>query len=655
MAKVRFIRTKKKKYLDRESYDLDALYFCEDTGEVFKGDKVYTDGIRVIPTIAELPSCPNAADGVVYYITETRNGYVMAPDRSGWLQTIYAPVEDISSVPEEEEYNVVATVGAVRDLKEQLKLENSEILNNAKTYTDDKISISLVDLKEEIRLSDLQTLSDSNVYTDEKISKLSSHLEKEFILADEEILNNAKDYTDKKFSNPINLNIKNGSGVGSVVSGDNNTASGRYSVAINHNNTASGNNSAAMGTTTIASGAGALSANCGTEATGDVSTAFGNYTKATSTYAFTAGDRTEANGVASVALNHNNKVFGRYGLATGSANTVGSANPVGDADGESSSAFGVGNEVTGRYSNSFGSMNKVSGKYSNSFGVANEVSGNYSNSQGYNQKNKGHFASTFGTGTETFELSENQAAFGKFNKAESDSLFMIGNGTSDTYRKNAFEVKSDGRVLFGDRNLIFQKGEGVKLSSGLHIQVGDLDDYATRLTSSGVRVGGPGNRVEISSGVIRLGEEKIRLTSSGSIWLGAAELTEAKVNAINLAGLPLHVIKYGDHNGMNKLSQSLPNSGTGEVTAICCYDTGKGVICAPLSFYQNYLDYHFTGVVFREKEYQLVMLRYYMVAGTWSVEFKPILSNSGMVLTSPNGTKFNVTVDDSGNLSAVQV
>jgi hypothetical protein len=129
MANVRFIKTTKEKHLKRESYDSNALYFCEDTQEIFKGQHPYTEGIKVVPTHDDLPSCPTAADGVVYYVTETRNGYVMAPDRSGWLQTIYAPVANMEDVPEGEEYNVVATVGAVRDLEEELR-----------TYIDEQVA-----------------------------------------------------------------------------------------------------------------------------------------------------------------------------------------------------------------------------------------------------------------------------------------------------------------------------------------------------------------------------------------------------------------------------------------------------------------------------------------------------------------------------------
>lgn len=117
---VRFIRTTKAKYLSKDTYDAFALYFCEDTNEIFKGDAVYTDGIRVVQTKADLPECLCAADGVVYYVTDTKAGFMLSPTRDTWLQTIYAPVTDVSAIPEGEEYNVVTTVGAVRDIEQKI-------------------------------------------------------------------------------------------------------------------------------------------------------------------------------------------------------------------------------------------------------------------------------------------------------------------------------------------------------------------------------------------------------------------------------------------------------------------------------------------------------------------------------------------------------
>ena len=97
-----------------------GLYFCSDTKELFWGDRLLTDGIRVVPTFKDLPALASAADGVVYYITESRNGYTLSPDRSEWLQTIYAPATDAYKVPENELYNTVTTVGAVRDIEAKI-------------------------------------------------------------------------------------------------------------------------------------------------------------------------------------------------------------------------------------------------------------------------------------------------------------------------------------------------------------------------------------------------------------------------------------------------------------------------------------------------------------------------------------------------------
>jgi hypothetical protein len=131
MAKnVKFIRTTKEKWLNRDTYDPYALYFCEDTHEMCKGDKVLTDGMRVVPTRADLPDCPHAADGVVYYVADTKSGYMMSPDRTEWIQTIYAPIADATTIPESEIYKTVTTVGAVRDIENAIyKYVDQEIAN----------------------------------------------------------------------------------------------------------------------------------------------------------------------------------------------------------------------------------------------------------------------------------------------------------------------------------------------------------------------------------------------------------------------------------------------------------------------------------------------------------------------------------------------
>ena len=120
MAQVRFYSGTKQQSLSLASYNPLALYFCTDTGELYRGDQCISDGIRIVSTYADLPECSCAADGIVYYVAETRNGYMLAPDRTRWLQTIYAPVTDAYVVPESEIYNTVTTVGAVRDIEKNI-------------------------------------------------------------------------------------------------------------------------------------------------------------------------------------------------------------------------------------------------------------------------------------------------------------------------------------------------------------------------------------------------------------------------------------------------------------------------------------------------------------------------------------------------------
>lgn len=147
MANVRFIQTTKQKWLDRDVYDPAALYFCIDTGEIFKGSILFTEGVKIVPTRDDLPSFECAADGVVYYVADTKAGFMISPDRTGWLQTIYAPVADITTIPEGEEYNVVTTVGAVRDIEKEIYdyidgqlTDIDQITVELKEYVDEQVA-----------------------------------------------------------------------------------------------------------------------------------------------------------------------------------------------------------------------------------------------------------------------------------------------------------------------------------------------------------------------------------------------------------------------------------------------------------------------------------------------------------------------------------
>lgn len=155
MANVRFYSGTRAQYDALVSHNPLALYFCDDTGELFKGDICLSDGIRIVPTKADLPECSCAADGIVYFIAETKSGFMVSPDRTEWLQTIYAPVTDAYTIPEEEMYTTVTTVGAVRDIEAKIYKRIEEVASGGtiSDLTPVDGTISIVDNKIGVQVS----------------------------------------------------------------------------------------------------------------------------------------------------------------------------------------------------------------------------------------------------------------------------------------------------------------------------------------------------------------------------------------------------------------------------------------------------------------------------------------------------------------------
>lgn len=90
---VRFFGGYKSEYVSIPKHNPIGLYFCADSRELFLGDKLLSDGLRVVPTYADLPSISEhkAAEGVIYFVENTKNGYVLPRGGHDWLQVIYAP------------------------------------------------------------------------------------------------------------------------------------------------------------------------------------------------------------------------------------------------------------------------------------------------------------------------------------------------------------------------------------------------------------------------------------------------------------------------------------------------------------------------------------------------------------------------------------
>lgn len=128
MANVRFISTTQEKQNNREEYDDNALYFCKDSGALYRGNQLLSDGARIVSSYSDLPEFNVAADGIIYYTEDTQNGYLLNITRDGWVKVISAPITDISLVPEEEKDKVPVTVGGLIDA-----------INETKDYVDEKL------------------------------------------------------------------------------------------------------------------------------------------------------------------------------------------------------------------------------------------------------------------------------------------------------------------------------------------------------------------------------------------------------------------------------------------------------------------------------------------------------------------------------------
>ena len=183
MANVRFYSGTRAQYDALVSRNPLALYFCEDTGELFKGDLCLSDGVRIVPTRADLPECSCAADGIVYFIAETKSGFMVSPDRTEWLQTIYAPVTDAYAIPEEEMYTTVTTVGAVRDIEAKIYKRIEEVASGGtlSDLTPVDGTISIVDNKIGVQVSktkgNLVAVKDDGLFVAVDLEPLNERLQ----------------------------------------------------------------------------------------------------------------------------------------------------------------------------------------------------------------------------------------------------------------------------------------------------------------------------------------------------------------------------------------------------------------------------------------------------------------------------------------------
>ena len=91
------------------------------------------------------------------------------------------------------------------------------------------------------------------------------------------------------------------------------------------------------------------------------------------------------------------------------------------------------------------------GNHSTAEGYDTTASGDYSHAEGFMTTASGDYSHAGGRYTKALHM--NEVAYGKHNKSNDDTLFSIGDGTSDSARHNAFEITKTGGKLH-DKNII---------------------------------------------------------------------------------------------------------------------------------------------------------------------------------------------------------
>ncbi|HLF63458.1 MAG TPA: hypothetical protein VI603_06890, partial [Saprospiraceae bacterium] len=163
---------------------------------------------------------------------------------------------------------------------------------------------------------------------------------------------------------------------------------------------------------------------------GVYSIAFGRNTKANGSGSTAIGDGTIASGYYSTAAGYNTRATGNYSTALGNATIA-----------------------NGFVSTAIGYETMTSGNYSTAMGEGTNASGNTSTALGFNTKAKG--TSSTALGNLTTAKSFASVVLGQFNDTTSisstswnllDPVFIIGNGTADNARTNAFTVLKNGKT-----------------------------------------------------------------------------------------------------------------------------------------------------------------------------------------------------------------
>ncbi|MFC2151967.1 hypothetical protein ACFLSE_05510 [Bacteroidota bacterium] len=225
------------------------------------------------------------------------------------------------------------------------------------------------------------------------------------------------------------------SGKGAFAIGTQDTASGYYSTVMGYNSTASGNYSTTIGYRSNASG--------------EFSTALGYYTTASGDNGAAAiGQMVNASGISAIALGAyswasgaRSTAMGIYTTASGDVSTAMGSSTY--AIGDNSTAMGLWTFANAYCSSTMGYYTIANGMYSTAINYLTTANGHNSTAMGRYTNARSYCETTIGAYNDTTFSAE------KWSWEDTDPIFIVGNGTSNSVRKNALMVLKNGNTGIG--------------------------------------------------------------------------------------------------------------------------------------------------------------------------------------------------------------
>lgn len=245
------------------------------------------------------------------------------------------------------------------------------------------------------------------------------------------------------------------SGCGSISAGEEGTAQGAYTTVV-------GAYGHASGCATVAGYA--------AHAEGQYAEAIGLRSHAEGFHTIASGMAAHAEGSRALVNNEIIKVIasgmGAHAEGSGTHATEPAAHAEGsvtEATATAAHAEGIETTASEEAAHAEGYLCTASGKYSHAEGTNCTASGIAAHAEGNKSEASGNYSHAGGVGTKATYIG--QYAIGRYNYVDDNALFIIGNGGSDSDRKNAFKVYNSGDTVVSG-TLTAKKGIKSYVSAG---------------------------------------------------------------------------------------------------------------------------------------------------------------------------------------------